>query len=363
MKKVRVSLGNRSYDILIGKGLLGSVGAIAAGLKIGDGAIVVTNKKLSRLFYKKISSSLKRAGITSALEMIPDSERAKSFGVLEDLLKRISRRDRGKTPFIIALGGGVAGDLAGFAAAVYKRGIPYIQIPTTLLAQVDSAIGGKVAVDLPAAKNLAGAFYQPRAVISDINALRSLPEKEIKRSLAECIKYGVISDRALFEYIDKNMRALFSLDAGILEHVILRASRIKAGVVSKDEFDRNGKRMILNYGHTVGHAIEAAGEYTKRYSHGEAIAIGMAVAAHISSKLGLLSEEGLFRIEALIKKCSLPLKIKGLKLSSIYGALTRDKKFLRGKKRFVLPLRVGKAVVVGDVPRGVVMSAIKKYME
>ena len=363
MNRVRVSLGERSYDILIGEGLLSKSGAIVKKLKIGRDAVVITNKALKRAYGKTLKNSLKSSGISVKFELLPDSEKAKSSSTLLKVLDHVAAYDRHRSLFIIALGGGVVGDLAGFAAAAYKRGVPYVQIPTTLLAQVDSSIGGKVAIDLPAAKNLAGAFYQPRVVISDTNVLMSLSPRQVHNGLAEIIKYGVILDKALFAYLERNHKKAALLDKKVLAHIIMRSASIKAGLVGKDELDKKGKRIILNYGHTIGHAIEAASSYSNRYNHGEAIAIGMCVAADIACGIGLLKEDDRDRIERLIKKCRLPTEIKSLKFNKIYEAHLHDKKFVRNKNRFVLPRAPGSCCVVEAVPESVIAWAVKKRLQ
>lgn len=363
MKTIRVSLKDRSYDILIGHGLIPKAGAILKKLNIGKDAVIVTNKTLARLYGKNLQSSLKNAGICSKIELVPDSEKAKSHKVLIDLLTRISSYDKNKTLFLIALGGGVIGDLAGFAASVYKRGIPYVQVPTTLLSQVDSAIGGKTAIDLPAAKNLVGSFYQPKAVISDVSVLSSLSGRQVRNGIAECIKYAVISDKAFFEFLENNYKKVLTLNKNTLERIILSCSSIKARLVEKDEFDKKGNRAILNYGHTLGHAIEAAAGYSKRYNHGEAIAIGMVIAADMSFRLRLISKNDTKRIVSLIDKCSLPYKVSALKLSAIYDAHLHDKKFIHGKNRFVLPSGIGHVKIVEGIPDSVVVGSIRENME
>ncbi len=362
MNRVRVNLQDRSYNILIGHGLISKTGAIVRNFSIGTDAIVVTNRKVARLYGKKIKDSLNKSGISFKLELIPDSEKAKSDRTLMSLLNRIGAYDRNKALFLVALGGGVVGDLAGFAASIYKRGIPYIQIPTTLLSQVDSAIGGKTAIDLPAAKNLVGSFYQPKVVISDTSIYVSLSGRQIRNGLAECIKYGVIKDMRLFEYLENNYRKAIMLDKDALRYIISSCSKIKAKVVEEDELDKKGKRIILNYGHTIGHAIESAAGYSRKYNHGEAISIGMICAARISSKLGLLKDRDMLRIVSLIKKCGLPVKISGLKISRIYSSLLRDKKFVRGKNRFVLPVSIGKVCVVEDIPSSMIIASVKDCM-
>jgi 3-dehydroquinate synthase len=362
VNRVKVSLGDRSYDILIGAGLLSKSGTIIKKLGVGKDAVVITNKALERIYGKTLKSSLNKSGITAKFEIVPDSEKAKSSGILLKVLNHIAAYDKNRSVFIIALGGGVVGDLAGFAAAVYKRGISYIQIPTTLLAQVDSGIGGKTAIDLPAAKNLAGAFYQPKAVISDINVLASLSARQVRNGLAEIIKYGVICDSKLFDYLEKNHRKASDLDKKTLEHLIMRSAGIKARLVALDELDRKGRRVILNYGHTIGHAIEAASSYSNKYNHGEAVAIGMCIAADIALMLGLIKRDAAEKIESLIKKCALPSSIEGLKFNKIYEAHLHDKKFSQKKNRFVLPLAVGRVRIVEAIPDRVITEAVKKRL-
>jgi len=353
-------LGNRSYDILIGEGLLSKSGTILKKLDIGKDAVLITNKTLSRIYGKTLKSSLNRSGISVNFELVPESEKAKSSSVLTKVLNHIAARDKNKPVFIIALGGGVIGDLAGFAAAIYKRGIPYVQIPTTLLAQVDSSIGGKVAIDLRTAKNLAGAFYQPKVVISDINVLLSLALRQVRNGLAEIIKYGVIKDRHLFKYLENNYKKAIALDKKTLSSIIPKCVRIKANLVKEDEFDKKSKRIILNYGHTIGHAIETASSYSNKYNHGEAIAIGMCIAADIACGLGILERDEAKRMECLIAKCGLPTRIRGLKFRKIYEAHLHDKKFMQGKNRFVLSSGVGNVRVVETIPGRLITESIRK---
>lgn len=359
---VKVSLRNRSYNIMIGHGLILRLGSILKDLGIGKYAVVVTNKNISRLYGKIIKASLKKSGISSTIELVPDSEKAKSENTLLALLNKISSYDTNKSLFLVALGGGVVGDLTGFTASIYKRGIPYVQVPTTLLSQVDSAIGGKTAIDMPIAKNLVGSFYQPKIVISDISILRSLSKRQINNGLAECIKYGIIKDAGLFSYLEKNYTKAIALDKDVLRRIIVSCSRIKSAVVKEDEFDNLGKRIMLNFGHTIGHAIEGSSGYSNKYNHGEAIAIGMICAASISYKMGLINTSDKSRIEALIRKCGLPIRISGLKISRIYDSLLRDKKFVGGKNRFVLPVKIGKVRVVDGIKRSLIVNSIKELM-
>jgi 3-dehydroquinate synthase len=359
MRKIRVRLKDRSYDIVIGRGLLSSLGLFVKKLRIGRAAVVVTNKRVFKLYGKTVKKALEKSGVSVKFEMVPETERAKSLEIMAGLLGRISRYDRKRDLFLIALGGGVIGDLAGFTAATYKRGVPYIQIPTTLLAQVDSAIGGKTAVDLPLAKNLVGAFYQPRLVLSDVSILKSLPKRELKNGLAEIIKYGVIKDKALFFFIERNRKKILDGDASALEHIILSSSSIKRALVEKDELDKKGARAMLNYGHTLGHAIEAASAYSGRYNHGEAVAIGMIAAANIAIKMGVMKDaRDAVRLYKLIASCGLPVKARGLSPDRIFSAQLCDKKHSGRDLKFILPIEIGKVRVVPRVPEAVIRSAI-----
>lgn len=363
IKKIRVSLKNKAYDIIIGDNLLKNCGPMIKKLRIGKDAVIITNNTLRKLYGGALEKTLRKSGIETRFEIIPDSEKAKSPDCLLRILAKINTYDKNKTIFVIALGGGVVGDLAGLVAAIYKRGIPYIQIPTTLLAQVDSAIGGKVAIDLPTAKNTVGAFYQPRAVISDISLIRSLPRKQIANSLAEIIKYGIIKDNALFAFLEKNYKRILNGEKKALEFIIARCAKIKAGVVSEDELDKTGKRAILNYGHTIGHAIETASGYSSRYLHGEAVAIGMVVAGTIARRLGLLTQKDLDRIRIVISNVGLPTKAGSLDLKKIYAAHLRDKKFIHGKNRFVLPVSIGKVRIVENIPERIIKLSIKESVK
>lgn len=360
MKKIRLSLKDRSYDIVVGSSLLGRSGPILKRLGLGRDAVIISNKAVSSLYQKRLERSLAAAGLNMHVELVPDSERAKSLAILSNLLGRIGRYDRNRSVFIIAFGGGVIGDIAGFTAAIYKRGVPYVQIPTTLLAQVDSAIGGKTAVDLPVAKNLIGAFYQPRIVLSDISLTASLPARQLRNGLAEIIKYGVIKDARLFEYLEKNRAAILKYERPAIEHIVLRSSSIKAKIVEEDELDKKGIRAILNYGHTIGHAIEAAAGYSNKYNHGEAVGIGMVAAARIALKLGMTKTDTVIRITEQLESYGLPLAARGLSAQAIYNSLLHDKKFMHGKNRFILPVRIGSVRVAEDVPDRLVKDAIRE---
>lgn len=359
MRKIRVRLKDRSYDIIIGRGLLKSLGFFVKKLGIGKDAVVVTNSRIRKLYGNEVKRSFLKSGISVRFEIVPDSEKAKSVGIMAGLLNKISGYDRNKKIFLVALGGGVIGDLTGFVAATYKRGIPYIQIPTTLLAQVDSAIGGKTAVDLACAKNLAGAIYQPKLVLSDINLLRSLPERELKNGLAEVIKYGVIKDKTLFSFIEKKKAMILKRDPAALEFIVSRSSAIKRSVVEKDEFDKKDIRAVLNYGHTLGHAIEAAFAYSGRYTHGEAVAIGMLAAADIALRYGVVKNiPDIIRLRRLIHSCGLPVKALRVKPAAIWAAQLHDKKHSGRKNKFILPIAVGEVRVFERVPDNILKLSI-----
>ncbi|MCQ9208688.1 MAG: 3-dehydroquinate synthase [Omnitrophica bacterium] len=363
MKKVKVNLGKRSYRIIIGVGVLSQLKTELKKLKLGKLAIVVTNPTINRLYGPLLQKTLKGSPVELHIEEVPDSEESKSAQQCIDLIERFADLDRGRGLFVIAFGGGVIGDLAGFCASVYRRGIPYVQVPTTLLAQVDSSIGGKVAIDLPCGKNLIGSFYQPRMVLSELRFLESLEATQIKQALAEIIKYAVICDSQLFQYLEDHLDQILKLKQEGLQHIIETCSQIKVKIVEQDEADKKGKRIILNFGHTAGHALEAAAGYTQDYPHGNAVALGMLVVCDIAKQLNMLSAKIAQRIEALIARAGLPAEISGLKLKDILTALAHDKKFSNGKNRFVLPVRIGRVVVKENIPEQIVTKAIKSRMK
>lgn len=361
MKTITVKLGKRSYKILIGIGIIKHLGSYLRKLKSGNSAYVITTMAVKSRYARALSKSLTQAGFKLKFKIIPDTEKSKSIETAAAVIKDLARFDRQRKTFIIAFGGGVVGDLAGFVASIYKRGIPCIQIPTTLLAQVDSSIGGKTAVDLSEGKNLVGAFYQPSLVVSDVTLLKSLGLRQVRSGLAEVIKYGVIRDRLLFSYLEKNHGKILALSAQSLEFIVRQSSRIKAKIVQQDEREEKGLRTILNFGHTIGHAIEAAAGY-RTYSHGEAVALGMLVAAEISKSLRLLKSSALEKIEKLIKAVGLPLKIKKIPLNKIIQAHYYDKKFKGAKNRFVLLRGIGKTKIVENIALLVIEEAIKQRL-
>ncbi len=362
MKKVKVNLEKRSYQILIGATVLPKLKNALEKLNLGKVAIVVTNPTILKLYGTLLKQALKHSRLELHFAEVPDSEESKSAGECINLIEKFANLDRGKGVFVIAFGGGVIGDLAGFAASIYRRGVPYIQVPTTLLAQVDSSIGGKVAIDLPCGKNLIGSFYQPRLVISDLRFLSSLDKIQINTAMAEIIKYAVISDSHFFQYLERRLGEITQLKQKNLQYIVEVCTKIKARIVEQDERDTKGKRIILNFGHTTGHALEAASGYKQDYPHGYAVALGMLVACEIAKQLKLVSDKTVEQIERLIVKADLPTKISRLNLEDILKAQAHDKKFSGGRNRFVLPCSIGKVVVKEDIPQEIIVKAIRLRM-
>ncbi|MFC1631787.1 3-dehydroquinate synthase [Candidatus Omnitrophota bacterium] len=362
MKKVKLNLGPRSYQILIGSGVLSSLTATLNRLDLAKVAIVVTNPTVRRLYGTKVRNSLKGAVESVYFVQVPDSEKSKSIGQCIKLVETFTARDQGRGVLAVALGGGVIGDLTGFAAAIYRRGIPYIQLPTTLLAQVDSSIGGKVAIDLRSGKNLVGAFYQPRLVISDLDLLQSLGLAQVRQALAEIIKYAIIADQRFFAYLENNLKDILKLNPQKLQRIIEYCSQIKARIVAGDETDQTGQRMVLNLGHTTAHALEAACGYKKAYAHGEAVGLGILVACELAQELQLISPAAVQRISQLIARTGLPTQITGVSLKKILTAMACDKKFSKGKNRFVLPIQIGKVTIKENIPQQLISRAIQSRM-
>lgn len=362
MKSVKVSLGKRSYPILIGKGLLRRLGFFLSQIQVGKKVLVVANRQVAEKigFLKVVKKSVLSAGFSFNFYKLPyGTERDKSKEGLFRLWHAMGKAGLDRRSILVALGGGVTGDLAGFAASTYMRGIPLVHIPTTLLAQVDSAIGGKTAIDLEGAKNAVGTFYEPRFVLADLETLAHLPSTAFRHSFSEIIKYGVIEDPALFELLERQGSTFlkkagrYSWDVGsyrFLEEIVLRCARIKARVVERDECEMSGERMILNYGHTFAHALEGASCY--RMVHGVAVAFGMMLAASFSEKLGLTGKTFATRQAELIRElCGVHslapyakrYRLNWLKIKSLFF---RDKKTVSGSVRFVLPLKLGAVKVV-----------------
>ena len=360
MKKIVVRLGSNSYEIYVGSGLLMQAGQRLKEIGFSDKLVIITDPTVKSLYGDTLRDSLISEGFRVKILEVPEGEEQKSLETACSLYNELSNfHAERKTP-VVALGGGVIGDLTGFVAATYKRGVPLIQMPTTLLAQVDSSIGGKVAVNHRQLKNEIGVFYQPRVVISDINTLKTLPNTEISDGLAEIIKYAVIRDEGLFTYLEKNIDQIKSLDEKLFEEIIFRSAKIKARVVEKDERDF-GLRNILNYGHTIGHAIESASDF--KVEHGRAVAIGMLAAGRISNKLGKLDENELTRLKRVIQRAGLPVKIPSLEREKIIQAIKHDKKILGGKIRFVLPKSIGNVFVTDEVSTSLIEQVLVDFNE
>ncbi|MBZ0254069.1 MAG: 3-dehydroquinate synthase, partial [Candidatus Methylomirabilis sp.] len=328
---------DRSYECLIGPGLLARAGELAAPLRLGADVFLLTNPTVAALYAETVERALLAAGFREVRRFeVPDGEKYKTVETWSRTLDALMAFDDGRSKRIViaCLGGGVIGDLGGFAAATFRRGTPFFQIPTTLLAQVDSSVGGKTAVNHPEGKNMIGAFWQPRLVIMDTDCLRTLPPRERAAGFAEVIKYGVIADPALFDFLEKEADALLALKPEPLTHVLRRSVEIKAEVVSKDETETTGLRAILNFGHTVGHAVEAATGY-ERYLHGEAIGVGMVAAAELSARLEGFPAASVRRLAALVARYGLPTRAEGCSAEAVLRHLQHDKKFVTGKNRFV----------------------------
>lgn len=344
MEKVTVELGQRSYGIEIAAGSLATIGPAMQGLGLGPRIALISNPTVHALYGEAVTESLAKAGFDTITTTVPDGEQYKSLLWAERLLTDLltARLDRGSA--IVALGGGVIGDLAGFVASTYMRGIAFVQVPTTLLAQVDSSVGGKTGVNHALGKNMIGAFWQPSLVQIDQDTLKTLPQRELLAGMAEVIKYGVIWDEEFFEYLLEHRDRIMALDQAALGHIIRRSCEIKAEVVSKDERE-SGLRAILNYGHTIGHAVETATGYTALL-HGEAVAIGMYHEALMAVNAGILKPEEAQRLKAMLAHYGLPHELpEGVQCSAMLTAMAMDKKALAGKLRFVLPERTGSVVI------------------
>lgn len=356
----RVELGARSYDIHIEPGCLGRLGrALNRLFESPSRCLVVSNETVAPLYLAGVRACLEQAGWQVAECILPDGERYKtleSFARITDALMqaRLSRHEP-----IVALGGGVVGDMAGFAAACYRRGIPFVQVPTTLLAQVDSSVGGKTAINHPHGKNMIGAFYQPKLVWIDPQVLDTLEIREIRAGLAEVIKYGLIRDADFFDWVDENMEAALALDAGVLARMIHTACRHKAEVVMADETEQGG-RALLNLGHTFGHAIEAMTGY-RSYLHGEAVALGTLMAARLSEQLAFAPTGSEARIEACYRQAGLPLAIPDFETGQWLDAMGHDKKNIGNRIRYVLLHGIGSAFLAGNVEADAICRLLDSY--
>ncbi|MCW8195337.1 3-dehydroquinate synthase [Proteobacteria bacterium 005FR1] len=354
MQKVEVDLGDRRYPIYIGPDLLGDQNLLSPHLRSRQ-VCVVTNTTVAPLYLERIKAAL--SGCQVDVVALPDGEQYKTLETANRIYDALLTAKHHRTTTLIALGGGVVGDMCGFAAATYQRGVNFIQIPTTLLAQVDSSVGGKTGVNHPLGKNMIGAFHQPQAVIADTAVLRTLPDREFAAGIAEVIKYGLIADADFFRWLEENMAALLAKDDAALSLAIERSCAIKADIVAQDEKE-TGVRAWLNLGHTFGHAIEAAQGYGK-WLHGEAVAAGMAMALDLSKRIGWLDAEAPERLADLLGRANLPVYAPAIAVEQFISLMSADKKVLDGKIRLVLLKAIGSAVITDEVPRADLVATLE----
>jgi 3-dehydroquinate synthase len=355
----RVALGDRSYDIEIGRGNLPSLAKFIQARRKCSRAVVITDDNVAPLHAKVAVAELSAAGVRTDLLTVPAGEGSKSVAQAQQLWNDLARLKCDRKTIIVAVGGGVVGDLAGFIAATYARGLSFVQVPTTLLAQVDSSVGGKVGINLPAAKNIVGAFWQPVGVLIDLDVLTTLPEREYRAGLAEVVKYGVILDADFFMYLEQHVDALNARSADALEHVVKRSCQLKAEVVTRDEREETGARAVLNYGHTFCHAIEAVSGYS-RFLHGEAVSIGMVCASRLAQSLGRIDATVTERQKRLLQRLKLPTQVPGdLSRDDLIAAMVYDKKSEQGQLRFVLPRCMGAVEVVSAVGENLVGESMR----
>ncbi|HET8579350.1 MAG TPA: 3-dehydroquinate synthase [Methylomirabilota bacterium] len=358
MLRIPVNLGPRSYSILVGAGALGQIGPELRQLQPGRKVALMSDAGILGLHGAPVRRSLVEAGFEVTEILVPEGERAKTLDVARAGWDRLVDAGFDRTSTVVALGGGAVGDLAGFVAATYMRGTNLVQVPTTLLAQVDASIGGKTAIDHPRAKNLIGAFHQPRLVITDPAVLASLPEREFRSGLAEVIKHGIVLDAGYFRDVEDHMTEVLRRDLPTLERIVAGSCRIKASVVERDEQEAE-LRAVLNYGHTIGHALEAITGY-KRWAHGEAISLGIVAEARLAEKLGLASAETAERQRRLLERAGLPVSGTAVMPNAVVEALARDKKARDGRVPFVLAPEIGSFRLVFDVPQSAVLEVLDR---
>ena len=353
--RLRVELGERSYDILIGPGLIGRAGPEIAPLMRRRQAIIVTDSIVAPHYLGTLRDSLGGAGIANEAIILPPGEATKDLSHFGRLVDDVLACGIERGTMLIALGGGVVGDITGFAAATLLRGIDFVQIPTTLLAQVDSSVGGKTAINTAAGKNLLGAFYQPRLVLADTDALATLPPRELRAGYAETVKYGLIRDADFFAWLDAENRAVYDLDARALTRAVLTSCRMKAEIVAADERETGDERALLNFGHTFGHALEAETGFSDRLLHGEAVGLGMALAFDFAARLGLVAEVEARRVRDHLDAAGLPTRLADVGLSGsdadrLLAHMAKDKKVRDGRITLILPRRIGDVFVMRDAP-------------
>jgi 3-dehydroquinate synthase len=355
---LQIELGERSYPIVIGAGVLDDAALVARHVAARD-VLVVTNDTVGPLYSARLFAALAGKRVHSV--ELPDGEQYKTLTVLERVFDALVAARMNRDACVVALGGGVIGDMAGFAAACYQRGVDFVQVPTTLLAQVDSAVGGKTGVNHPGGKNLIGAFHQPRAVLSDLGTLRTLPPRELRAGLAEVIKYGLIDDADFLAWIEASVDSLLALDVDALAQAVLRSCEIKARIVAADERE-HGQRALLNLGHTFGHALETAAGYGE-WLHGEAVALGMLLAADLSQRLGYIDTADVTRVRELLRRAGLPTEAPAIGAARALELMGMDKKVLQGRIRLVLLRKLGAGIVTGDYPADALQATLRGHFE
>ncbi|WP_298239881.1 3-dehydroquinate synthase [uncultured Bradyrhizobium sp.] len=366
---VDVALGDRAYDIVIGRGVLASIGERIAALRPGVRTAIVTDRTVAKHWLEPTEASLAAAGIPTSRIVVEEGEISKTYAGLEKVSEALIAARIERNDLVIALGGGVVGDLAGFAAAILRRGVDFVQVPTSLLAQVDSSVGGKTGINSPQGKNLLGAFHQPVLVIADTAVLDTLSPRQFRAGYAEVAKYGVLGDEAFFSWLEKNHSDIVT-GGSAREHAIATSCRAKAGVVSRDERE-TGERALLNLGHTFGHALEAATGFSDRLFHGEGVAIGMTLAAQFSAKLGMIGEQDAARVERHLIEAGLPTRLQDIAgfaqegladADALMALMAQDKKVQRGKLTFILLEAVGRAVIAKNVEPAPVRDFLKEKL-
>ena len=361
MRRVDVGLGTRTYPVLVGGGLLARAGELIAPLLRRPRVAVVSDRTVHALHGASLAASLATAGVDVHAVTIPPGEQTKSFDGLADLTDRLLALELDRGDMVVAFGGGVVGDLAGFAASIFKRGVDFIQIPTTLLAQVDSSVGGKTAIDTPRGKNLIGAFHQPRLVLADLDVLATLPDRQMRAGYAEVIKYGLLGDFGFFEWLESNGQAVLARDPEALGHAVARSIEMKAEIVGEDERETGGRRALLNLGHTFGHALEAETGFDDALLHGEGVALGCALAFRFSASLGLISGQDAERAGAAIAAAGLPARLDQIAggpfaADRLVGHMGQDKKAEGGRLTFILVRAIGEAFTAKDVDAAAVRA-------